>query len=250
MQNKRQLLGDLSCIRRIIRDFEMVDERFQNSSENDGLEQLLKKFVFDAQRHPHQSSQRQLALSQLMERIMKSEKLGHPQREKWPWSLYEDFYNEALSRTWLEVCQKVENYNPERGCVMAWVNCLLKYNFIRVIDDCEKSGITRIPRSGRSHITCLPSLDDLDHYIPPTESVTTDRQLIRQFLEEDPEGLLRAERLRERPDITFQFLALAKYVEDQTWDAIERDVRISTQTLCSFFNRRLQKLMPYFHKHL
>jgi DNA-directed RNA polymerase specialized sigma24 family protein len=214
----------------------MVDKRFQSSpAADDDLDKLLRKLACEAQRHLYQNSQRQLVLHQLVHRILKSNRLGHPQQGAWPSSLYRDFYNEALQRTLFEICKKIDNYNLEYP-VMAWVNFCLSNHFKKVIKEYYKH-------------SSLPSLDDLDHDIPVDET-PSETQLLRQFLEEDPEGLLNAERLRERPEVTFQFLALAKYVEDRTWQAIADELSISTQTLCSFFNRRLQKLMPYFHKHL
>jgi DNA-directed RNA polymerase specialized sigma24 family protein len=234
MHNKQQIPGDSSCIRRIIRDIEMLDKKSQYfPADDDDWDQILQQLVFEAQRL--EKSQRQLVLNQLIGGIRKSNRLGHPQKGVWSPSLYEDFRNEALQRTLLEICQKINRYNPEHP-VMAWVNFCLNIHFMRVVEEYYKH-------------SSLPSLDDLEKDIPVDEA-PSEAQLLREFLHEDPEGLLKAARLRERPEITFQFLALAKYVEDQTWEAIADDLGIPLQTLCSFFNRRLQKLMPYFHKHL
>jgi DNA-directed RNA polymerase specialized sigma24 family protein len=214
----------------------MADRISQSSLANDDMDQVLQQLALAAQQDPPQNSQQQVAMNRLLQGILKSNRLGHPQKGSWPPSLYADLYNEALSKTCLEVCQKLENYSPERGSVMAWVNCLLKYNFMRVVENYYKH-------------SALPSLDDLDLDIPVDET-PSDAQALQKFLEEDPEDLLKAERLRERPEVTFQILILAKYVEDQTWESIADNLDISIQTLCSFFNRRLQKLMPYFHKYL
>ena len=226
----------------------MNEDLAATSLGDEGRQQLLQQLVQDAQSHPPQSPQRQLALNRLVQEILKSDRLGHPQRGAWTPSLYEDLYNEALQRTLLEICQKIDNYNPDHP-VMAWVNFILKNQFINVIRDYKKGGLTYVPKAEQESTTALPSLDDLDRYIPPQDELA-DERLLRQFLEEDPEDLLKIERLRERSDVTFQSLALAKFVEDQTWSEIADNLGISVQTLCSFFNRRLQKLMPYFHKYL
>ncbi|MCU0537811.1 MAG: hypothetical protein MUD14_28320, partial [Hydrococcus sp. Prado102] len=128
---------------------------------------------------------------------------------------------------------------------MAWVNFLLNKHFINVVNERKKQGITSIS----TEKTYILSLDELDRALPMKESFSN-AQLLRQFLEDDPENLLNNERLRERPEVTFQFLALAKFVEDRTWDDIATKLGISLQTLSSFFDRRLQKLMPYFKKYL
>jgi DNA-directed RNA polymerase specialized sigma24 family protein len=212
------------------------------------LDQCLQQLVQVAQQYPLQSLQRQLALNQLVQSILKSHRLGHPQKGRWPPSLYEDFYNEALQKTLLEICHRVDKYNPEYP-VMAWVNFCLKNKFIEVVNDYNRTGLTYAPKSKQGYATHILSLDDLDCPVPVEESVS-DEQLLRQFLDNDPEGLLKAERLRNHPHVTFQTLAIAKFVEDQTWTDIAVHLGISVQTLCSFFDRRLQKLIPYFQKYL
>lgn len=211
----------------------MANKICRNSpANNDDLDRFLQQLAFEVQQR---SSQWQVTLNRMWQMILKSKRLGHPQQGRWPPLLYEDLYNEALSRTCLEICQKIDRYNPEHP-VMAWVNFYLNINFKRVVEKYYQH-------------SALPSIDDLEQDIPYNET-PSDAQLLRKFLEEDPEGLLKAEHLRERSDVTFQFLALAKYVEDRTWESIAKELDISLQTLCCFFNRRLQKLMPYFHKYL
>lgn len=219
-------------------------EGLQESQDN--LDRYLQELAIAAQQQP--PSEQRISLNRLVQGILKSNRLGHPQRGQWAATIYEDIYYEALQKTLLEICQKIDRYNPEHP-VMAWVNFYLNNHFIGVVKDYQRSGLTYVPRANQVSTNCLPSWDDLDRYVPVQETLTDD-QLLRQFLVEDPENLLKAEVLRERPDVTFQYLALAKFVEDRTWTEIADNLGISIQTLCSFFNRRLQKLKPYFHKHL
>jgi hypothetical protein len=75
--------------------------------------------------------------------------------------------------------------------------------------------------------------------------------LLQQFLEDDPENLLKDEHIRGYPQANFQYIAIAKMVEEKTWEQISAELNnISIQTLCSFFHRRLRKLIPYFQKYL
>lgn len=226
----------------------MVNEVCEVTSVGNNFNQPLQQLAKEAQQHPPRSHRRQLALSRLVGEILKSDRLGHPQRGLWSASLYEDFYNEALQKTLLEICQKIDNYNPGHP-VMAWVNFLLKIQFINVVNDYNKKGIPYIPNSDKGKTNYFPFLDDIDQPILGKETLS-DAQLLRQFLEDDPENRFRTERIRGRPEVTFQSIAWAKFVEDQTWSEISNKLGISIQTLCSFFNRRLQKLMPYFHKYL
>ena len=82
------------------------------------------------------------------------------------------------------------------------------------------------------------------------ERARKDRELLQQFIKQDPENIMSAEFLTEHPTITFQVLAKAKLIDDRTWTEIADELKIAPTTLCSFFNRRLKKLMPYFKKYL
>jgi len=94
---------------------------------------------------------------------------------------------------------------------MAWVNFCLRSRFVDVVNDHKRSGLTYVPKSEQGYTIGVLSLDDLDRPIPVEETVSTD-QLLRQFLEDDPENLLKAERLRDHPQVTFQRLAIAKFI--------------------------------------
>ena len=214
---------------------------------NEDFERELQNLALEAQQHPLLSSQRQLALSVLVNKICHSPNLAHPQRQLWSPNLYEDLYNEALQKTLLETCQKIDSYNPQYP-VMAWVNFRFNKQFNSVVGDRYKQGVTYISKEERKKF-CFASIDDLERDIPVTETIS-EAKLLRQFLEEDPENRLRSEHIKGRPEITFQFLALAKFVEDRTWTEIATNYKIPVKTICSFFTRRLQKLMPYFQKYL
>ena len=227
----------------------MIDGSFQDGPSGDDSNQLLQELAKEAQQHPHQSSQRGLALNKLVNEIWKSDRLGHPQRGVWSPGLYENLYNEALQITLLEVCQKIDNYNPEYP-VMAWVNFLLKNRFINVVNHYNKQGVTHKPKGQTTPILSLDDLDNHDKHLPESEEAFTDAHLLQQFLKDDPENLLKTEQLSSHPEISFQLLAWAKFVEDKTWKEISQNLGISTQTLTSFFYRRLQKMIPYFRKYL
>jgi DNA-directed RNA polymerase specialized sigma24 family protein len=227
----------------------MVNECFKGSSPNDDLDQRLQQQAKETQQCAPQSPERQLALNRLVNEILKSGRLGHPQRQLWSASLYEDLYNEALQKTLLEICQKIDSYNPDHP-VLAWVNFRLNFQFIAVVNDYRKQGITQIPKSDKTEqIAHLPSLDDLDNLVSVKDTLSA-AQLLQQFIEDDPENLLRKQRLREPQEVTFQSLAWARFVEGQTWLEIATNLDVSVQTLCSFFNRQLKELMPYFRKYL
>lgn len=209
------------------------------------LEAGLAKRVQEIRALAFHSSQRRQLLNWLINEILQSGKLGHPQQSAWPANLYEDLYNEALQKTLIIICQTIDQYNPEHP-VMAWVNFRLNRQFIEVVKDYQKQGITQMPETGSHFPIRLPSLEDLPLFSPAADA---DLQ-VQQFLQQDPEGLLKKQRLRERPEVTFQILAIAKFVEGQSWTEVATSMGVSAQTLCSFFNRQLKDLIPYFKKYL
>jgi DNA-directed RNA polymerase specialized sigma24 family protein len=218
------------------------------------VDQQLQQQVEAARAYPPLSPQRQKLLNQIVQTIYRSGRLGHPQRGQWPQSLYEDLYNEALQKTLIEVCQKLDQYNPDHP-VMAWVNFRLNCQFIEVVKDYQKQGVTQMPKTGSSMPVRLPSLEDLPLLTTQVaaqvaQDAKANNVQLQQFLRQDPEGLLRKQRLRERPEVTFQALAIAKFIEGQSWPEIATSLNISAQTLCSFFNRQLRALIPYFKEYL
>ncbi|NJL19829.1 MAG: sigma-70 family RNA polymerase sigma factor [Leptolyngbyaceae cyanobacterium SM1_3_5] len=206
----------------------------------------LRQHVEEARAHPPRSLQRQKLLNQIVQEIFNSGRLGHPQQALWPPDLYEDLYNEALQKTLIEICQKIDKYNSEYP-VMAWVNFRLNYQFVAVVQDYQRQGITQLPKGNKMAPVRLPSLENLPIAIPNS---TEDAPQLQQFLRQDPEGLLQKQRLRDRPDVTFQMLAIAKFIEGKSWPQIAAELEVSAQTLCSFFNRQLRDLIPYFKKYL
>ena len=204
---------------------------------DDDFNQQLQQLVLEAQCHPPQSYQRQLALNHLIGEIWRSHQLGHPKSGRWAPDVYEDLYNEALQRMLLEVCQKIEGYHPEHR-VMAWVNFLLKCHFSAVVREYHDRKIVPL------------SLDDLDWLIAEESTPNEDVECLRNFLETDPEHHLKTLHIRNHPTVTFQFLALARFVQDHSWEQISTELGISVQTLCSFFNRQLRNLTPYFYRYL
>jgi DNA-directed RNA polymerase specialized sigma24 family protein len=219
--------------------------------ESNDFDEYLKKLAIEAKESPPGSAQRQRALSHLIREIMGSRSLGHPQQGNWSANLYEDFRNEALSKTYLDICQKLKNYDPERGEVMAWFNTLLKFNFMEVVRKYMRNGLTEIPRAMEGPFVLSLSEDEIARRFS-TEEVLTLAQLLRRFLQEDPEGLLEAESIKNPSSVTLKYLLLKKYVDDLTWAQISEVLDIPFSTLSTFCKRCLNKpeIDRYFRKYL
>lgn len=225
-----------------------VSEFSKNDLNNRHHEKRLQTLAITAQKCPPKSDCRQRAIGHLIGEICRSPKLGHPQKGSWSANFYTEVYHEALQKTLLEVCQKIELYNCNYP-VMAWVNFRLNKQFINVINDYRKKGITNIPRNRQKEAICLPNLTNIEEQISE-QNCSNDESLLRQFIERDPEGLMAAEFLQNKPLVTFQVLAKAKFIDDRSWAKIATEFDVAPTTLCSFFYRCLKKLTPYFKKHL
>ena len=224
-----------------------MDENFENSLSDKDYDEQLKRLAIEAQENPPLSSRRQLMLSMLVNKVWHSPSIARPQEHSWSPDLYEDLYNEAWQKTMLEICQNIDRYNCQHP-VMAWINFYLNKQFIKVVSDRYKQGVTYLPQKEKPTFS-LSSLDDLERDVSYEETISK-AKLLRQFLIEDPENRLKTEYIEGCRQATFQFLALAKFVEDRTWMDIATDLEIPFQTLYSFFYRRLKELTPYFQKYL
>jgi len=206
----------------------------------DEFDRRLQAIAQKAQNTRAQSRERQQALNSLIDEITRSNQLGHPQRGNWPANVYRDLYDEAVSGTFQKICETIDEYKSEHP-VMAWVNNMLRYEFLNVVGEHQNQ---------KKRNVSILSLEEIDLDSSPTETIDDNGELVRQFLTDDPENILRAEHIRGRPDVTFQSIAWAKYVEDQTWESISQTMGIPVSTLANFFKRNLRKFQSYFDNYL
>ncbi|MEO0853603.1 MAG: hypothetical protein AAFY15_08885, partial [Cyanobacteria bacterium J06648_11] len=102
---------------------------------------LLEQLAIAAQQCPLRTATRQHALVELLGALQLSGKLRHhPLRYTHP-----DWYDDAVSRSLLWVCQNIDKFDPQRGSFLAWVNFRLdmicrqvkqeaKDPFVRAVD--------------------------------------------------------------------------------------------------------------------
>ncbi|MGA9378033.1 MAG: sigma-70 family RNA polymerase sigma factor [Phormidium sp.] len=198
----------------------------------------LQQLVKQAQQHPPLSKQRQIALNKLINEIQQSNRLCQPQKNTWNPQIYEDIYNEALSKTLLEICQHIDEYREEYA-VLAWVNNRLKQRFIDAVRQYYQQ------KKVKEKINYIPPENPT-----PLDILTEESQMLKQFLETDPENHFKTTFIKGNPAASFQTIAIAKFIEDKTWEEISIHLGISVPTLASFINRNLHNLLPYFRKYL
>lgn len=198
----------------------------------DEIDLRLQRLAVEAQKQPADSHQRKTALTKLMDKIYRSGTLGHPQGGQWPAGVYEDLYSEALLKTFEYIRSNIDAYDSERP-LMGWVNWILNHRFY----DATRKYMNQKKRE-------IPSLDYLDTIEQESQSNETNTWL-RELIEEDPDGLFRSVSFRERPDITWQDIALAK-LNGETFENISQRIGVPLRTINSSFNRNLRDFRDYF----
>lgn len=227
--------------------------------DKDPIDEQLNQLARLAGQHPPRSYERRKTLNQLVEAILVSGRLAHPQRGSFPLpsSVYEDLYSEALSITLMEICQKIEQYDPTRD-VMAWCNFILTNRFKDAWSKYERGGVTQVPQlkhssrsstNNASNILIRPNLEDLDRWQPPQEKISQSEQL-KQLIEENPDNMFSQESIRGQPKATFQFLAIAKIWQDRKWKEISSELNVPSSSLCDFYQKQLNRFKPYFREYL
>lgn len=219
----------------------------------DEIDLRLKRLAVGAQQYPVGSLSRQQALTELMDEIYRSGKLGHPQRGSWPAGIYEDLHSEALLQTFKYIRQNIDAYDSERP-LMGLVNQILKHRFTdatRKYMNQRKREIT-FSDFTRKHMNQIegeiPSFDDLENIAQRSQANEMDARP-SELIEQDSDGLFRSVSLRNRPDITWQDIALAK-LDGETLDKISKRLGISHTTIDSFYKRNLRNFRDYFRNNL
>ncbi len=197
----------------------------------------LKKLALEAQRHPPHTELRQYALGELVEAIRLSGRLCHPHREGYSPQFYELIYDEAVNETLIYVCQKIDNYDPERGekKFMNWVNYRLDKVLMQAYKELQQ------PKIRSWH-----NLSELE-LINPSESANSLCEDIRRMLKEDSEKVFKTTHIRNRPDANFAAIALAR-LSGKSWQEIAAEFSIPLPTLSSFFQRSCAKFRSKFEQ--
>ncbi len=198
----------------------------------DELDSHLLQLAISAQRHPPRSQERQLALTKLVNGIVRAGKLCRPQRSQFSAGVYEDIYNEARQELFLYICQNIDKYEPERASVMAWVNVLLERRFF-------KDAIRKI-QTHRCRMKM--TIADLDNFASP-EKPKDLTEILKAYIESDPEEIFKNEHIEKSPQVNFQAL-VKRRMSGKSWKEISTEFGMKIPTLSSFYYRCIKKLSP------
>ena len=189
----------------------------------------LKQLAITAQHTQPQTTERQYALKELVEAIRLSGRLIRPRGTN------NLIYEEAVHRTLMYVCQKIENYDPERGKgrFMNWVNFRLEKLLIEVRQE-------------------FPTGDDFspDFEIPQPDNPPSLGEKIRDCIAEDAKNIFKKAHTKDRPDANFQAISLAT-TSGKSWEEISAEFKgIKVSTLSTFFQRCCQHFQSDIKEYL
>ncbi|MEH2072568.1 MAG: sigma-70 family RNA polymerase sigma factor [Nostoc sp.] len=198
--------------------------------EQDELDSHLLQLAISAQQYPARSPQRQLALTKLINAIVRSSRLCHPQKSRFTAAIYENIYDEACQELLLYICEKIDKYDPERGSFMAWVNVLLERRFF-------KDAINKFQTLPGMKIQTITDLDNLIASPEKPENIT---DILKECIESDPEDMFKNEHIEKFPQANFQALAMRRML-GKSWKEISAEFKIKIPTISSFYYRCINK---------
>lgn len=211
------------------------------------INQQLKQLALEAQQHPAKTKQRQQALTNLLKAIQQSGQLMRPRPGDFQ-GFYEEIYAEALQRLFFHICDRIDDYDPQRE-VLQWANFLLNKRFFV---EASRTVMPTLPKGVNAKEIKRLTIDDLDR-THPIEANTHENpslfQEVFQCLEADPEGIFKGTHISKNPTANFQFLAI-KILSGYSWKEISAELGIKIPTLSSFYQRCLTKFAPKFKEYL
>ncbi len=211
------------------------------------IDQQLKQLAIEAQQHPPKTKQRQQALSKLLRAIQQSGMLMHPRRGDFL-GFYEEIYAEALQRLFFHICERIDDYDPQRE-VLQWANFLLNRRFFI---EASRNFMPTVPKGVNPKEIIRLTIDDLDknNFIEVNYQETNSLfQEIFYYLDSDPEGIFKSTHISNNPAANFQFLAI-KILSGYSWKEISEELAVKIPTLSSFYQRCLTKFAPKFQEYL
>ncbi len=199
----------------------------------------LKQLALTVQDYAPNSELRSYALRELIRAINISGKLCSPYKYRFSPEVYKVIYEEALMETFMFICTKIDNYDPERGKkkFMNWVNFKLEK---AVLICCNKLKIYQELQ--------FFELSDLDKITAPVTAPSLAESLV-DYIKKDPDNLFTKSYVKGNPDANFRTIALAR-ISGQSWQEIAQQFNISVSTLSSFYRRNCQRFKSILEQEI
>jgi DNA-directed RNA polymerase specialized sigma24 family protein len=161
------------------------------------------------------------------------------------WKDNDPNYGDVLQKTWLYFCENIDQYDPERGSVITWLNAYLKYRLQDIRRERNQEKKTKIQHSDRQNQDLNRTIDDLINNLPAAPDIPPILEEIQQWVQTDPNGELRRIHIQGHPEITCQVLILRRLPPQTTWEILAQEFGVAASTLNSFYRRQC---MPRLRK--
>lgn len=210
----------------------------------DDIDTRLEQLARDAQGHPPRSAERQICLTRLLQLLTKSKRLSKPIRQSHQ-DRSGEFYDEALQSLYVHICEHIDSFDPERSTVVRWAVFLLNRRFI---NDAKKRLNPLTAKLSKGVQSQRLTIDDLEQHITDHQ-VPLPSEELKNYIEEDPGGILQSCCIKGHPNVTFKFLLLRRLAE-YSWQEISEQLDIPIPTLSSFYQRQLKQFASKFTAYL
>lgn len=203
------------------------------------LNEQLRQLVAEARTHPPQSLPRQQKLQQLYRLVMKSGKL---------WKEYTPDYNDALQQMWEYCCQNIEQYDPTLSNVITWLDDYLKKR-LRNLRDAK---YRQQAREQKALATETGEIVDPVQHLPARPDIQPILDIWEHTLnwvQTDPDGMLRGTCFRQRAEINCQALFLLRFPSETPWQTIAERFALTpsaAKDLPKWYNRNCLPLLRKF----
>ncbi|MGK7900184.1 MAG: hypothetical protein AB4352_01995 [Hormoscilla sp.] len=202
-------------------------------SQEDLFNQRLRHLVKEAQSHKPMTKRRQLALERLIREVQKSPQFYRPPSRGLSPAAAREIYQEASQELWFQICRGIDNYQSQKGEVIAWINEHFRWRFKDAVTAWKKKKYVDLDPETVMQTTETPSLMDR----------------LRDLIAEDPDGIFRQTHITDHPEANFQALAL-RWLEGQSWEQMTAELGIKSVTLRQFYRRQLKKLVQKLREDL
>jgi hypothetical protein len=199
----------------------------------------LKQLALNAQKQPPNSSLRSYALTELVKAIKLSNRLCRPYRKLFSSQFYPLIYEEAVVQTMTYICTNIDRYDPQRGKekFMSWVN----FKLDKAVLMCRR----QFDLSANYELFSLPDFEIISDRPKPL----TKADLLYQYIEQDPKGVLQSTYITGNSQANFRAIAL-KRLSGKTWKEIAEELNSKIPVLSSFYQRSCKKFQSLLQQEL
>jgi DNA-directed RNA polymerase specialized sigma24 family protein len=200
------------------------------------LDQTLCQMLSEVCAAPLKSPERQQWLGEIYQLVMKSGRLW---RESVP------YYNDVVQEMWEYCCQHPETYDPSVCSVITWLNDHLKRYLRRYREANSRQNRRLVNRSqfGMSPLDSENSSDLIDTLPSPPDiqPLLEMWKITLDWVNTDPDQVLRKTLFRKRSDINAQILILRRLPPETPWLVLAQTFQLTpaeAKDLPKFYYRK------------